>query len=97
MVKWWGVVTKNMASKLEADPEGYLVNPGTGHGDGHESHDPEHPDSAGTGRTGGVYGGRYEKDGFSPLPGRFPEEGCGNGAHGTPAGAGGLSGPGTSL
>lgn len=27
MVKWWGVVTKIMASKLEADPEGYLVNP----------------------------------------------------------------------
>lgn len=26
MVKWWGVVTKIMASKLEADPEGYLVN-----------------------------------------------------------------------
>lgn len=27
MVKWWDVVTKIMASKLEADPAGYLVHP----------------------------------------------------------------------
>lgn len=27
MVKWWNVVTNIMASKLEADPEGYMVNP----------------------------------------------------------------------
>lgn len=27
MVKWWNVVTKIMASKLEADPAGYLVHP----------------------------------------------------------------------
>lgn len=27
MVKWWNVVTKIMASKLEADPADYLVHP----------------------------------------------------------------------
>lgn len=27
MVKWWDVVTKIMASKLEADPEGYMAHP----------------------------------------------------------------------